>query len=233
MAAELKMTPKAFRRRFVVQVGERWSLREADNGACLLLDGTAECTVYEKRPQQCRDFPQWSCFERDAAAWQQATQYCPGIQRIPDQETLNAGWVELQTLYQRFKPKASPVRAGKVGELDEKIPPCLQAEGRLEASAMEVDVFLAQHAEALTTKEATSHAAACPALVHQLCTAGETQPLACRNLNPDEFQQALMLLQLIADDLGYPWSRGEWHSLLTDRAAAWRQIAAKLPRIEV
>ena len=33
------------------------TLREASDGACILLNESGRCAIYEARPRQCRDFP--------------------------------------------------------------------------------------------------------------------------------------------------------------------------------
>ena len=216
MADALEMSEQTFLQRFVVGVGGRLSLREADNGACLLLDGSAECMVYAQRPQQCRDFPEWSCFESDDRAWQLATEYCPGIHRVPSAEVWALGRPKLQALYQGLRPSM---------EQGNKVAPCLQNPGRREASSLEVDRFLARYRP--TTSET------CPALNGDLCIADDARPLACRNLGPEQLQEAMFQVQQLAEELGYPWSRGEWCTQLLDRAEAWRRLVAKLPWLDV
>jgi uncharacterized protein len=222
MAGVMEMSEQAFTQRFVVRVGEQLSLREAENGACLLLDGAAECMVYQQRPQQCRDFPEWSCFDRDDRAWQLATEYCPGIHRVPDAEVWAEGWRRLQQLYQRLEQAVIPELAA----------PCVQTPGLREGSSLEVDAFLAGYPspESIASTQAGP---SCPALIGTHCTAGSVRPLACRNLSPNQLHQSMLEVQQIAEHINYPWSRGEWCSLILDRAEAWRQIAAKLPSLEV
>jgi len=87
MADLTGMSAAAFRRDKVVSVGRRLSLRERPDGACILLDGQAECTVYEARPAQCRSFPQWPQLQSPEGL-RAAAAYCPGIQLFPDDAVL-------------------------------------------------------------------------------------------------------------------------------------------------
>lgn len=79
----LEMSTDAFRRDKVVAVDGRLSLRERADGSCTLLDGQAECSVYEARPAQCRSFPDWPQLQSPAGL-RAAAAYCPGIQLFPD-----------------------------------------------------------------------------------------------------------------------------------------------------
>ncbi len=223
MASAKGMTADAFIHRFVVRVRDRFSLMEEANGACVLLDGAAECSVYEHRPQQCRDFPQWSCFDADPRAWQRATEYCPGIHQVPSYEAWTQAVPRLRALLRQLGNEFS----------EELEPPCLSERGHCEASSMEVDYLLALLADPAVElpKLEDGELARCPALVGGKCLAGEHRPLVCRKLPASAHQAARLTLQHLADELNYPWSRGEWLSLIRDRAAAWRLIADKLPTV--
>ena len=67
----------------VVRVGERLSLREGANGACCLLEGLSECSVYDARPDQCRSFPYWPSILAGGEALGEAAAYCPGLEVLP------------------------------------------------------------------------------------------------------------------------------------------------------
>ena len=72
-------TVETFARRFVRQVGERYSLIERPNGDCIFWDRQAGCTVYPARPEQCRTWPFWreNLVTRDE--WAATAQRCPGV----------------------------------------------------------------------------------------------------------------------------------------------------------
>jgi Fe-S-cluster containining protein len=81
MAAHLEMTPAAFEKKFVRQVGIRRSLKELprSNYDCVLFNNqTRQCQVYEQRPRQCRTWPFWDSNIRTPQAWEQTCQDCPG-----------------------------------------------------------------------------------------------------------------------------------------------------------
>jgi len=79
MAERLGLSVAEFERRHVVHVGVRKSLRERENGDCVLLDAqTHKCTVYEDRPRQCRTWPFWDSNLKSPKAWAEACEACPG-----------------------------------------------------------------------------------------------------------------------------------------------------------
>jgi len=64
----------------IVDVGgsKRVSLKERDNFDCIFwADGV--CTVYEKRPLQCRSFPFWNTLLQSTEDWEEMKKRCPGI----------------------------------------------------------------------------------------------------------------------------------------------------------
>jgi Fe-S-cluster containining protein len=79
LAARVEMTPEAFEKKYVNQIGVRRSLKEKRNYDCVFLDGdTRRCTVYEQRPRQCRTWPFWDSNIRTPDAWEAAQEACPG-----------------------------------------------------------------------------------------------------------------------------------------------------------
>ena len=81
LAARLAMTPVAFEKKYVNQVGVRRSLKELRHRQydCVFLDAeTRRCTVYEDRPRQCRTWPFWDSNIKSPAAWQETCEACPG-----------------------------------------------------------------------------------------------------------------------------------------------------------
>ena len=67
-----------FSRKFVRQVGDRYSLVERPGGDCIFWDAKAGCTVYAARPVQCRTWPFWPENVETPEDWQQVTRICPG-----------------------------------------------------------------------------------------------------------------------------------------------------------
>ena len=57
--------------------GSRLSLREKSSFDCIFWKNG--CTVYEKRPLQCRAFPFWSTIVQSKSSWELASSDCPGI----------------------------------------------------------------------------------------------------------------------------------------------------------
>ena len=94
MADASGLDEAAFRRAHVrtvadpVEGPERGTPREAladrADGACSLLVGANECSVYEARPEHCRRFPYWDSVLRTPAGFERARATCPGIAvRVP------------------------------------------------------------------------------------------------------------------------------------------------------
>jgi len=85
MAEHLKLTVGEFRSRYMRRVGLRWTLIEEPlNRDCIFLrdtGGCRGCVIYPVRPRQCRTWPFWASNLTNAAAWNQAAQRCPGINR--------------------------------------------------------------------------------------------------------------------------------------------------------
>jgi uncharacterized protein len=83
MAAFLRMPFDEFTRRYVRQVGGRYSLIERQHFDCVFLtrDGTGKtgCAVYGVRPTQCRTWPFWTENVKSESAWERAGAGCPGI----------------------------------------------------------------------------------------------------------------------------------------------------------
>ena len=67
-----------FSRRFVRQVGDRFSLIERPGGDCIFWDGQVGCTVYPARPAQCQTWPFWPENIASPGAWEHVEGVCPG-----------------------------------------------------------------------------------------------------------------------------------------------------------
>ena len=82
MAERVGLTPLDFERSYVKRVGVRRSLKERQNGDCVLLDEeTRKCTAYEQRPRQCKTWPFWDSNLRSKKAWEEAAEACPGCNK--------------------------------------------------------------------------------------------------------------------------------------------------------
>jgi Fe-S-cluster containining protein len=78
LAAQLGEAPDAFVTRRCRPIEGGLSLREREDGDCVLREGTA-CRAYDVRPRQCRTFPFWRDCLRSADAWERTRRACPGI----------------------------------------------------------------------------------------------------------------------------------------------------------
>ena len=80
MADALEMNVDDFSRKYVRQVGRRYSLTETGSEyRCVLLGDDDRCTVYEDRPLQCRTFPFWPEAVATLETWEELKSYCPGV----------------------------------------------------------------------------------------------------------------------------------------------------------
>lgn len=57
----------------------RWMIDANDGNGCPLLDANKSCSVHPVKPKQCATFPFWPELLDDAAEWDAAKRYCPGI----------------------------------------------------------------------------------------------------------------------------------------------------------
>jgi Fe-S-cluster containining protein len=80
LARELGLTPRHFLSAYCRKVFGRISLRERNDGDCVLLS-PAGCTVYQSRPLQCRTFPFWPEHMASPEAWERLAGSCPGVNR--------------------------------------------------------------------------------------------------------------------------------------------------------
>ena len=79
MARAKGMSPGDFAGAYVREVAGEMSLKERDNGDCVLLDGKNVCTVYDARPAQCRNYPFWPKHTASLDAWfHLMREECPG-----------------------------------------------------------------------------------------------------------------------------------------------------------
>ena len=73
------MSVGEFRKKSVRRVRGKYSLREYNNGDCLMFHRERGCLIYPVRPAQCRTYPFWKDILRSRRAWEQEAKKCPGI----------------------------------------------------------------------------------------------------------------------------------------------------------
>lgn len=79
LAKRCNTDEQTFEDTYVMQVGIRKSLKEFENGDCVLFDSEKRCcTVYEDRPRQCRTWPFWDSNLKNPQTWAEACEACPG-----------------------------------------------------------------------------------------------------------------------------------------------------------
>ncbi len=82
MAAELELTPQAFRTRYTA-ASDGWTVLKVEGPRCTFLTEQGQCSVYEARPMQCRTWPFWH-ENLTKEAWQGPVQeICPGLNQGP------------------------------------------------------------------------------------------------------------------------------------------------------
>jgi Fe-S-cluster containining protein len=95
MANFLKLSVKDFSCRYVRRVNGRFSLTEnTKTYDCVFLKNN-RCQVYGARPTQCRTFPWWPQNLKSRNDWEEAAQFCEGIQ-------LNAPLVPIETIREQL-----------------------------------------------------------------------------------------------------------------------------------
>ncbi len=97
LAQHFSLTPKAFAAKYTYRVDEKISLidRPGSDHCVFLVDN--KCSVYEARPSQCRTFPWWLYFLRDANSWKDAAERCEGINH-PDAPLVSSLYIQEQCL---------------------------------------------------------------------------------------------------------------------------------------
>lgn len=237
MAQRLGLSDAAFEQEHVRVVPDpktgvlRRSLREestADSGGrCRLLRGVNECSVYEDRPQHCRQFPFWDRVLKDKKAFGRARDVCPGITEEPSSESRARAFEALAKLYEEVDAlveKASPVciMRGVCCRFEE-------AEHQLYATTLETDYAAHCHPEA-PVPEAPGR---CAYHVAGKCTAREGRPLGCRTYFCDSRTQSaleeghehfLKRIREIGAEHGYPVAYGNFPAALLERIQVVRPL---------
>jgi Fe-S-cluster containining protein len=99
MAAALNMAFDAFTKRYIRKVGDRYSLIEdSKTYDCVFLKDN-KCAVYQARPQQCRTFPWWIQNLRSKEDWDNASEFCEGMNHK------DAPLVPFETIDEQLKRK--------------------------------------------------------------------------------------------------------------------------------
>ena len=131
MAEAAGITEESFVQRFVRSVNGRLSVMENPDGSCALLDGKEHCSIYEVRPQQCRDFPFWPQLTETSRALELAAGYCQGIQRYPNPKVMHRVLAKAARFLDEVLDRDFGASQGG------------HAEGERWGSSIEVDLYLA------------------------------------------------------------------------------------------
>lgn len=78
----LKMTPRAFEKRYVYRTRNLRRLRVPRHAQCEFLKADG-CSVHPAKPLQCAAFPLWPELVASKRNWLRTAQYCPGIGKGP------------------------------------------------------------------------------------------------------------------------------------------------------
>ncbi|MBI3818528.1 MAG: YkgJ family cysteine cluster protein [Planctomycetes bacterium] len=240
MARRLQMTVEAFARRFVRRVDGRFSLIE-QNGSCSLLRNKNECSVYDDRPRQCREFPFWPSILDGGESYNNARELCPGIHEVPPPARREAAYADLREFY-----KSADARIGALKPKCELSGNCCnfpEYGHKLYATLLETD-FAAEYGPAIQAGSAKevdlsplsrAHLSQAErddwcAFYHQKkCHAREARPLACRVFFCDTTTTDALLalhevllseLRALARRHDYPPGYGDFVELLPARRAA-------------
>jgi len=79
LADQVGLRLEQFTRKYVRQVGDRYSLIEKPNKDCIFYVADMGCSVYDARPSQCRSYPFWPEIMQDRSTWREEGKDCPGI----------------------------------------------------------------------------------------------------------------------------------------------------------
>ncbi len=79
MAELLQLPVDTFSKKYIRQVGNRYSLIEDSKTFDCVFLKDKKCTIYKSRPKQCQTFPWWVQNLRSEEDWLNAAVYCEGI----------------------------------------------------------------------------------------------------------------------------------------------------------
>jgi Fe-S-cluster containining protein len=81
MSRQLGMTTIDFIHDYTYRVGQRRVLTSHPNQDCIFLKGSL-CLVHDTKPAQCRAFPYWPEIIQNEEAFDEAQEYCEGLQKM-------------------------------------------------------------------------------------------------------------------------------------------------------
>jgi hypothetical protein len=80
IGAHLELERDALIARYKIdREGKRFVIDASDGSGCPLLTSGKECSVQRVKPKQCSTFPFWPEMIDDAAEWEHAKSFCPGM----------------------------------------------------------------------------------------------------------------------------------------------------------
>jgi Fe-S-cluster containining protein len=192
LAAATGRSPEDFARTHLREVADpelgrtRLSIRErpgsarGETGACALLEGRNECSVYDARPRHCRSFPFWPAVLGSREGFEAARATCPGITPLPDPAARERALAELEALLAELDAEVAALSPRC--ELSGRCCRFEEVDHVLYATGLEADLAAARH-PAAPPPEAEGR---CPYHVRGLCTAREGRPVGCRTYFCDE-----------------------------------------------
>jgi hypothetical protein len=233
MAANRNIPLEAFSARFVRNVGGRLSLVE-ERGRCAMLGDRNECTVYDARPRQCRDFPFWPGVLAGGEEFERARGVCPGILEVPRRAARRAAYRDLEAFYAQADARIQALNP--VCSLSGNCCNFPVAGHRLFATILEVD-YAAEHGPAPATAEGAAERPDWCAFYHGgRCHARGARPLACRAYfcDPKTASALADLHEVLLAELrglerahGYPAGYGDFVELLEARRNAISLLDAR------
>ncbi len=171
----------------------RTALRDREDGACELLEAGNQCSVYEARPKQCRDFPYWDSVAGELASFERARAICPGIEAVPSPHFTDRVVHQLGQLMGTHAPAPTATcphgEGGKLAQVS-----------RLEFEA------IANAQTSASNRPKTS--GACPSFRDSLCTHPSAKPIACRELGEADRETLYAELQGLHRSHDYPHTTG-------------------------
>jgi Fe-S-cluster containining protein len=196
-------------------------------GACVLLEGANECTVYEDRPRHCGSFPHWPSVLETREGFERARAVCPGITPEVPAEVRARAFAALEALYERVdaiveNSGALCLRRGVCCRFEE-------AGHELWSTALEADYAASRTPEA-PPPEAPGR---CPYHVQGACTARASRALGCRTYHCDarvrdameeEYELLLAEVRAIERAHGYPAAYARFPDLLVARGVGRQAV---------
>lgn len=99
IAKFLNISPEEVFAKHIRKLGDRLALNEQkpknNQFDCTFLKGK-QCEIYPVRPKQCQTFPWWTENLKSPEAWNEAAEYCEGINH-PDAPLISLGEIKEQS----------------------------------------------------------------------------------------------------------------------------------------